>query len=702
MKFSKLIAVGAVCLFLTNTAVAQKNHAKEGRADFKNEKYFDAKDKLKVAAEKEKKPAKKAELYYLTAECYRLILQPDQAELFYNKALEAGYPKPELYWNLAEVQKEQANDKAKDKYRLAEKNYTTYFQKSGDKRGQEAANAIKAAQEWMATPTRHIITNETVINTAEYDFSPTFLDRKSEVLIFSSARAGAKGTELDKRTGENYTDLWTTTRDKKGKWAQPVLLPDVINTPDNEGSAVLDSKKETIFFTRCPREKKQSLGCNICMSELKGKNWGEAKVLKLKPEGEKSDSLSIGHPAISKDGKYLVFAGDLPDGQGGKDLWMSTFDSRAKEWGKPVNLGPTINTKGDELFPYISDGGDLYFSSDGLPGMGGLDLFKAKKAGDGKWETPENLKFPMNSPQHDYGLILDGSDDRGFFTSDRTGTKGKDDIWSFVLPPVLLTLTVDVREFNGTADDDGTALAGADVKLIGSDNSSYILQTDDKGIVKFEIVGDKRYINVNTTYTIEVSKKGYFIKKGEKVEEKLVSQISTVGVTKSQDYYKTFKLQKVTEKFVFHMPMILYEFNKADLMVDLTGKAKGNDFKRPINSKDSLNYLYDLMVKFPTWVVQLRSHTDFRGNDAYNEKLSQRRAQACVDYLVKEKGIDPRRIVAKGMGEREPQTLANGTVLTEAYIKSIKTKEEQEYLHILNRRTDFKVLSTDFDPTKPQ
>lgn len=692
MRLTNKLTIILFAAVLGSTQVlAQKNHGRDALMDYKNEKFFEAKEKFKIAADHEKKLPKKANYLFLCGECYRQIVQPDQAEFYYKKALEAGYADNQIYWYLGEVQQEQANDKLKDKYKEAEKSYSTYYQKTGDKRGEKMAEACKKAQEWMAAPTRHIITNEAVINSPDYDFCPMFMDRRNEILLFSSGRQGSTGAKPDGHTGDNFTDLWTTTRDKKGKWAEPVLLKEVINTPDNEGAGIMDSKKETMYFTRCPKIAKKNIGCQICKSELKGKNWGDAEKVKgLKPDvPDDKDSVTIGHPALTKDNNVMIFAADqnLGEGQGSKDLWMSTYDRRNKIWGTPVNLGATINTPGDELFPYIAENGDLYFASNGHQGMGGLDIFVAKKEGENKWGTPENLKYPINSPQNDFGIVFDGEDmQKGYFTSNRNGTKGRDDIWSFVLPPVLFVLTCEVRDL-----DNNAPIADATVKLIGTDNSSYEVKTDANGVFKFETLADnKRYVNGNTTYTIEVSKKKYVTGDQNSVVK---AQISTVDKKVSEEYYKVFKLREVTEKFVFHMPLVLYAYDKADLMIDPTGKAKGNDSKAPVNSKDSLNYLYDLMTKNPGWVVKLRSHTDQRGNDKYNEKLSQRRAQACVDYLVKEKGIDARRLVAEGMGEREP-------IVDEKSIKAMKIKEEQEKAYQKNRRTDFKLIGFDFDPTK--
>lgn len=694
MKFMKLATVLILFSAITFPAISQKNHARDAWNDYRNEKYYDAKEKFKIAAEKEKKLAKKAELYYMVGECYRLIVQPDQAEFFYKKALQDNiYNKSnDIYWHLAEAQREQATDKGKDKYKEAEKNFQLYYEKTGDKRGQEMAESCRKAQDWMAKPTRHIVENETVINTENMDFSPTFLDRKSEFLIFTSSRPAGTGPGTDPHTGDYFTDLYQTQRDKKGKFMQPTPMTGGINTAYNEGAGVLDSRKTTFYFTRCPFEKKKNLGCDICETELRGSSWSQPKVLtELKPECKDCDSVTVGHPALTSDNKTMIFASDMPGGQGGRDLWMSKYNNRDKKWGTPENLGPQINTPGNELFPYISAAGDLYFSSDGHPGMGGLDMFKAKQLSENKWGEIDNLKFPLNSPQHDFGLIFDGSESRGYFTSNRkvAGAKGRDDIYNFMLPPLLFTLEIEVLN-----DANDQPIPEADISLVGTDGTSYTAKSSGEGKYKFELLNDKRYINENTSYKIEVGHKK-FVSTG--INEKEVSttakaQITTVELDHSVDFYKVFRLKAIAG-IKWHMPIIMFEFDKALLMVDSTGKMKGNDLFKPLNSKDSLDYLYRMLTSNPTWVVKLRAHTDQRGNDRYNERLSQKRAEACVNYLVNEKGIDRRRIIPLGMGEKEPLPGND-----EATIKKLPTKEQQNAAYMQNRRVDFEIIATDFDP----
>ncbi|MFN3343101.1 MAG: OmpA family protein [Flavobacteriales bacterium] len=672
-----------ISIALTLSASAQKNHGKEAEAAYLNEQFFTAKDLYKVAAEKEKKPEKKMFYYFRVGECYRFLTDVDKAEEFYQRCVDGNYKDPIVYLRLADAQREQG------KYKEAEKNYTTYFQKSGDVQGKNGAESCKLAQEWKKTPTRHIIENELILNTEYYDFTPMFMDKKNTTLVFSSSRPGGVGTIEEKRTGGGRTDLWVTERDKKGKWGEPKILPQGINTDDNEGAAILDRKGDVMYYTNCPNEKKKNLGCDILVVERKGDKWGTpSKIPSLKPH----DSVSVGHPALTGDDMALIFASDMPGGEGGKDLWMVTYDKRAKSWSDPVNLGPKINTSGDEMFPFIHADGSLFFSSDGHLGMGGLDMFRAEAVGtEKKWENPKNLGYPMNSPQHDFGIVFEGKD-KGFFTSNRVGGKGRDDLYSFVMPPLLYELKIFVLD-----EESKQPIKDIEVKLAGTDNTMFSLKTNDAGSVSFITAAEgKRYVNEATNYTVEATLPKGFLKSME-----LKKQFTTVGVDKSTNWEFTFYMKKYVGK-PLRLPMIVYAYDKADLIVDLEGTKKENETKRPVNSQDSLLYLYNMMVENPTIKVQLRSHTDFRGNDAYNEKLSQRRAQTCVDFLVS-KGIPKDRLVAKGMGEKEPtyKVVGRDTVwLSEPFIKKLTSVEEQNAAHQMNRRTDFKILNFDYVPTE--
>ena len=663
----KLIFCLTAVFFISAVGISQKNFAKEADNAFMNESFYSAIELYKKAEVKEKKPAEKARINFQIAECYRHMIEPEQAQTFYNRCIMLKYDKdhPELYIYLADVLKEQGD------YKAAQENYNNYLAVDANSSvAKEGAESCKKAIEWTDDPTKHFIQNEIQINTDHYDYSSAWGDKKHETLIFSSSREGSTGDAVDLRTGESFMDLWATTRDNKGKWGEPMPLPATINTEDNEGASVLTKKGDILFFTRCPREKKTNIGCDIFYANKQGDGWKKAQKVVLKPDG--ADSLSCGHPTIDMTGNLMIFASDLPGGQGGKDLWYTEFNKRDKVWGEPVNLGPTINTSGDEMFPHLTDKKMLYFSSTGHSGMGGLDIFKAEHAADKTWENVENLKYPLNSAEHDFGIIFErGSDDRrGFFTSNRNGGKGKDDLYSFNLPDILFSLVVYV-----TNKDDNEPVPGVTVSLKGDDGSEVVRTTDAEGKLVFEKENKKRFINKETSYNLEVSKEEYLV---------ATNTISTKGEEKSKRFLEEVFLQPVVDKkgkkIVIDFPEVQYAYDKWDLLVD-----------QRINSKDSLDYLFNTLTQNPKIVIELQAHTDCRGSSRYNKDLSQKRAQSCVDYLIS-KGIPAERMVPVGYGESTPR--AEG--LECKSIEKMGTKEEQEAAHQRNRRTQFRVLSSDY------
>ncbi|MCO6500150.1 MAG: OmpA family protein [Vicingus serpentipes] len=651
---------GALVLFMamTLTVNAQKNFKQEADVAFEGYKYYQAIDMYKKAYTKESKSDVKAEILFKIAECYRLKEDGKQAAVWYDKAIKAKYDDPIAILHIANIYKTQGN------YEEAIVHYNKYKAANpGDKRVDRGIKSSELAKEWKDNPTRIIVNPMPLLNSEAYDFSPVFADKKNDELYFTSTRQGSAGTEVSDVTGMNFSDVYQTKRDKKGKWSEPAVLNETINSPASEGAACLNEKRSIMYFTRCGVEKKGVMGCSIFWAKRSGQKWGEPELIAVA-----ADTFTVGHPAISADDNTLVFSSNMPGGKGGKDLWYITYDSKAKTWSEPTNLGSEINTAEDEMFPYIRENGELYFSSNGHDGMGGLDLFKAASTGVNQWSGVENLQYPMNSEANDFGIVFEGMKDRGYFTTSREGGKGGDDIWEFYLPPMLFSL-------EGTVKDIETKelLANAKVKIIGTDGSSAEVTTDDKGYFSFIENGADRYINPETSYSLVVEKEKYLAAKGKE---------TTVGLNTSKKFVHEYELQPFKDA-VIKLPLIEYEYNKADLRA---------------NSKDSLNFLYNTMIDNPTIVIQLRSHTDFRGSARYNQSLSQRRAQSCVDYLVKEKGIDPERIVAKGMGENEPIKMADGTLLDEKYINTLKSEEEKEAAHQRNRRTDFKVLRDDYVP----
>lgn len=648
-------------LLLSTNASAQKDYINTADQAFAQNTYYTAIDYYKKGyARLRNDVVEKARVLFQIGQCYRLMTDAEQAEVWYKKAVKAKYDDPLVLLYLGDVLKEQG------KYAEAIVNYEKYeMQVPEDLRGPSGVRSCKLAVSWQEEGSRWEVEPEYLLNSKFFDFAPAWgLGRGHSMIIFASGRESSTGDGMDGISGENFQDLYFAERDKKGKWSEPKLLPGAVNTEANEGAACLNKKRNTLFFTRCPVEKNANLGCEIFVARKKGNNWAEGELIPLK-QGL-ADSVSVGHPAITPDDQVLIFASDMPGGYGGKDLWMSTYDKKSRSWSAPVNLGEAINTPQDELFPYVHPDGTLYFSSNGHDGMGGLDIFKAKQIeGAWTWGSTENMKFPINSNGHDYGIVFEPDHDRGFLTSSRKGGKGQDDIFGFFLPPINVLVDVYVKDFETQAP-----IANATLLLTGTDNQSYQVQTDENGFFHFDQnVNLKPYFVLNHNYSLEVRKDDHFI---------VTDVVSTHHIETSTHFVKEIFLKKLALDTAYEFPEVQYPFDEATLLVE-EGK---------IDSRDSLDYLYELLVQNPTLVVELQAHTDTRGDADYNKRLSQDRAQTCVDYLIG-KGIDPRRLIAVGKGLDYPR-------ITDEEIEKLVTEEEREAAHQINRRTEFVVVRVNF------
>jgi len=400
-------------------------------------------------------------------------------------------------------------------------------------------------------------------------------------------------------------------------------------------------------------------------SERDGTQWSDPKVIDIL-----ADSLVAAHPSISADGLTLYFVSDIPGGLGGKDIYRSVRSSAGGDWPRPENLGGDINTKGNELFPYVRGDGTLYFASDGQIGMGGLDIFQASPQAGGGWIV-ENMKSPVNSNADDFGIAFEKEAEKGIFSSTRKG-RGDDDLYFFELPPLRFGITGLVRD-----EKTGQPVQGATVALIASDGVNLQAETGAGGDFKFTL-------KPNVDYIFLASKKGYL--NGKEKE-------TTRGQDKSRDFMATILLTAIDKPI--ELPNIFYDFGKWDL--------------RP-ESMVSLDKLVETLNDNPNVTIELMSHTDSRDTEEYNLELSQKRAQSVVDYLIG-KGIAVERLTARGYGETNPKVvdasmvqdspfLRAGTTLTEQYINTLASDEQKEIAHQINRRTEFKVLRTDYEPAR--
>ncbi len=647
--FSLIVLLGlTVALNAQHTAVEKADNA------FDNMAYYEAIDLYKKAYVKEKDPQEKALLIFMIGQSYAAILDYEQSEVWFGKAIMAKYSDPIVYYKLAFALQNQG------KYSEAMRRYKQYFQNvNEDKVAMLDMEACVAAQSWVDNPTKFIVLPEVQLNSPQFDFSANYASNDYKSLVFTSSREASEGSKIDNRSGENYQDIYLTTRDEKGKWSEPAGISPLINSKFNEGAACFSADKSTLYFTRCIEEKDRNLGCDIFYSVYVGEGWSEPILLELKPFG--ADTVTVGHPSISKDGKTFFFASDMEGGKGGRDIWMITRANENSVWSKPKNLGPEINTAGDELFPFIHTNGTLYFASNGRRGMGGLDIFKAVPTDINQWGQVENMKYPINSGYNDYSIVFEAENERGYLTSNRPGTKGQSDIFNFMLPPLLYVLQGNIYD-----KETQVPVTNAFVRVAGTDGSSFQTMSDENGGFRFAENGAERYINSDVTYSIVVSKgEDYLVAK---------DQITTVGLGESTTFIKEFFIQPISDEPI-EFPEVQYEFAKWGLLE---------------NSKDSLDYLYNILVDNPTIIIELQAHTDSRGSDDANMVLSQKRAQSCVDYLIT-KGIVSQRMVAHGYGETRLK-------ITDDQINNMPTQAEKEAAHQKNRRTEFTVLSFDYVP----
>ena len=414
-----------------------------------------------------------------------------------------------------------------------------------------------------------------------------------------------------------------------------------------------------MYLTQCSSDPSYPRYAKIMKSSRSDAAWSKPSDVQLT-----RDTLSsYAHPAISPDGEWLYFTSDMPGGQGGLDIWRVRLSSNGL--GGVENLGPIINTPGDEEFPTFRPNGDLYFSSNGHPGMGGLDIFIATVGDNGKWQL-EHPGYPLNSQGDDFGMTFEGPHNRGFFCSNRGDGRGWDHIFSFEKPEIIQTVKGWVYE------RDGYELPAAQVYMVGNDgtNEKFSVQSDGS----FE-----RVLTPGVDYVFLATCRGYLNHKEE---------LQVVQTTESKETVLQFALASISVPVM--IDNIFYDYDKAIL--------------RP-EAVQSLNELVVLLNENPNVTIELSAHCDYHGSQAYNIGLSQRRAESVVNYLI-EHGIAPDRLTPKGYGKEKPKVvrkklaaqypwMKEGDVLTQEYITALD-EEKQAICDQLNRRTEFIVLRTTY------
>lgn len=525
-----------------------------------------------------------------------------------------------------------------------------------------ARNGLLSAQQapaWKKQGSRYTVKRMDVFNSRRAEYSPMLSGDQFDQLYFTSTRNDATGDELSGITGTKNGDIFVSQKDDKGKWSKPEVVNGGLNTEADEGASCLSPDQREMYLTQCVTDPSYPRYAQIVKSNRSDAAWGKASSVELT-----KDTLScFAHPAVSPDGQWLYFVSDMPGGKGGLDIWRVRITSAG--YGGVENLGEPINTPGNEMFPTFRPNGDLYFSSDGHPGMGGLDIFIAHPGKTGRYVL-EHPGYPLNSQGDDFGMTFEGVKNRGFFSSNRNDGRGWDHIYSFVNPEIVLSVKGWVYE------QEGYELPAAQVYMIGSDGTNLKLGVKSDGSFEKELTQGVEYMFLATC-------KGFLNHKEE---------LKVVPMNDSHEYVLQFPLASITAPVL--IDNIFYDFNKATL--------------RP-ESQTALDELVKLLNENPNVTIELSSHCDYKGSSAYNKLLAQRRAESVVNYLV-DKGIARDRLSPVGYGKEKPKTirkkltekltwLKEGDVLTEEFIKKLD-HEKQEICNQLNRRTEFIVLRTTY------
>ena len=520
--------------------------------------------------------------------------------------------------------------------------------------------SARNAPEWKKQGSRYTVKKMDIFNSRRADYSPMLLGDQFEFLYFSSTRNDAQGDELSGITGTKPGDIFFSQKNDKGKWSRPEVVTGGLNTDYDEGAASFSPDGKTMYLTQCGTDPSYPRFAQIVKSARSDAAWGKASEVKIS-----NDTLSsYAHPAVSPDGEWLYFCSDMPGGKGGLDIWRIRLTGNSM--GGVENLGDPINTPGDEMFPAFRPNGDFYFSSDGHPGMGGLDIFIAKVNPTTRKYEVEHPGYPLNSNADDFGMTFEGPHNRGYFCSNRGNGRGWDHIFSFENPEIVQTIKGWVYEI------DGYELPAAQVHLVGDDGTNTKLSVLSDGSFTYVVSPDVSYVLLGTC-------KGYLNHKEELKVEK---------ADESEEYVLQFPLASITAPVL--IDNIFYDFDKATL--------------RP-ESTQALDELVNLLNENPNVTIELSAHCDYKGSSAYNKGLAQRRAESVVNYLI-EHGIAQDRLSPVGYGKEKPKTirkknvakypwLKEGDVLTEEYIKNLD-EEKQEICNQLNRRTEFIVLRTTY------
>lgn len=593
----------------------------------------------------------RGEVAFKMAECHRLLRQNSRASAAYANARRFGYGDTILNLRLAQTLH------AEGKYSQAIAAYEEYLRMKPD--DVKALNGLAGAKlgAEKKSQTRYVVRNAKLFNSRRADYAPMYFDDSYDRLYFTTTNEKVNGSHRSEINGMKKADIWMASKDERGQWKRPEPVEGELNSEHEEGIISFTPDGSTMYLTRARREPNANTGVEIYTSQRSDAQWSKPVKFDIT-----ADTISsYGHPAVSPDGNWLYFTSDMPGGSGGKDIWRINLKERA---GSLENLGEWINTPGDEMFPFVRSDSVLYFASDGHPGLGGLDIFKAVMTKSGGWNV-SNMGAPLNSAADDFGITF-GEGETGFFSSNRGDAKGYDHLYSFELPEIKVTIS------GWVLDRDEEPVPNAVMRIVGNDgsNQKQIAKADgsfsfplDRGVSYVMLAGAKGYLNAKQEFTSDIAEE-------------------------DAAYDVDFILSSITKPVV--IDNIFYDFDKATL--------------RP-ESKTALDEMAQVLRDNPNVTIEMASHTDRHGTDEYNINLSSRRAKSVIDYLISV-GIDARRLQSQGYGESRPKTItkklareypqfSEGQVLDEEFISTL-SPEDQDVADQINRRTEFQVLSIDY------
>ncbi len=655
MRIIRYLPALILAVLLATSCGADKN-LKRGEKYLALGEYYDAATEYKTAYSKT--PAKmrdrRGQIAKKMAFCYEKINSTQKAIAAYRNVIRYKQADGNTYLSFARQLMKNGNYKeAAEQFRIA------LDSMPDNQMARDGLAAALDAPRLKEEGSRYTVKKMEVFNSRRADYSPMLLGENHEYLYFTSTRNEAQGDELSGITGSKNGDIFFSQKDDKGKWGKPQRVESGLNSEYDEGACSFTPDQREMYLTLCSSDPSYPRYAKIMKSNRSDAAWSKPSDVQLT-----RDTLSsYAHPAISPDGEWLYFTSDMPGGQGGLDIWRVRLSSNGL--GGVENLGPIINTPGDEEFPTFRPNGDLYFSSNGHPGMGGLDIFIATVGDNGKWQL-EHPGYPLNSQGDDFGMTFEGPHNRGFFCSNRGDGRGWDHIFSFEKPEIIQTVKGWVYE------RDGYELPAAQVYMVGNDgtNEKFSVQSDGS----FE-----RVLTPGVDYVFLATCRGYLNHKEE---------LQVVQTTESKETVLQFALASISVPVM--IDNIFYDYDKAIL--------------RP-EAVQSLNELVVLLNENPNVTIELSAHCDYHGSQAYNIGLSQRRAESVVNYLI-EHGIAPDRLTPKGYGKEKPKVvrkklaaqypwMKEGDVLTQEYITALD-EEKQAICDQLNRRTEFIVLRTTY------